>query len=77
MIYVIERDGDSWVLRLFGREDAMISGPTLESAKKQAFEYVRQWAPCRIRVMGEVREEWELGHRDGRWVQEISREAGG
>ena len=48
----MERDGESWVLRLFGRQDAMISGPTLESAKEQAFERVRQWAPCRIRVMG-------------------------
>ena len=28
--YVIERDRDSWVLRLFGRQEAMISGPTLE-----------------------------------------------
>ncbi len=36
--YVIERYDASWVLRLFGRQDAMISGPTLESAKEQAFE---------------------------------------
>ena len=34
--HVIEREGASWVLRLFGRQDAMISGPTVESAKKQA-----------------------------------------
>ena len=46
--YVIECDGDSWVLRSFGRQGAMISGPTLESAKEPTFERVRQWAPCRI-----------------------------
>ena len=40
--YVIERDGEFWVLRMFGRQDALISGPTVESAKEQAFEYVRE-----------------------------------
>ena len=35
--YVIDRDRESWVLRLFGRQDALISGPTIESAKEQAF----------------------------------------
>jgi hypothetical protein len=30
-----------------------------------------------MRVMAGVREEWELGHRDGQWVQvEIRRKAG-
>ena len=67
--YVIEPAGDSWVLGLFGRQDAMISGPTLESAKEQAFELVRQWAPCRIRVHGDVFEEWLLDHLDGEWVK--------
>ena len=47
--YVIERDHDSWVLRPFGRQDAMISGPTVESAKEQAFELLRPWSPCRMR----------------------------
>ena len=75
MIYVIERDGESWVLRLFGRQDAMISGPTLKSAKEQAFELVRQWAPCRIRVMGEVREEWTLDEPDGEWEESGSLES--
>ena len=76
--YVIERDRESWFLSLFGRQDAMISGPTRESAKEQAFELVHQWAPCRIRVMGEAFEAWELGHRDGEWVQvEMGREARG
>ena len=65
--YVIERDGGSWVLRLFGRQEAMISGPTLESAKEQAFEYVRQWAPCKIRVIGKAFEEWRLERVDGEW----------
>ena len=46
--YVIERVNDAWVLRLSGHVDAMISGPTVESAKEQAFEYVRLWAPGRI-----------------------------
>ena len=45
--------GKLWVLRVFP-----------ESAKEQAFERVRQWAPCRIRVMGEVREEWRLEWAD-------------
>lgn len=48
--YIIEYYGESWVLRMFGRQDALISGPTVESAKEQAFEYVREWAPCRIRA---------------------------
>lgn len=51
--YVIERDGSSWVLRMFGRQDALISGPTVESAKEQAFEFVR--------------EEWRLEVADGEW----------
>ena len=46
--YVIDRLNDAWVLRLSGHEDAMISGPPLESAEEQAFEYVRLWAPGRI-----------------------------
>ena len=46
---------------MFGRQDALISGPTVESAKEQAFERVRQWAPCRIQVIGEAFEEWLLG----------------
>ena len=39
--YGIDRDPDSWVLRLFGRQDAMISGPTLESAKEQLRATIR------------------------------------
>ena len=66
-IYVIERAGGSWVLRPLGRHDAMISGPTLDSAKEQAFEYVRQRAPCQIRVMGDALEEWTLEESDGDW----------
>jgi hypothetical protein len=54
--YLIERDCASWVLRKFGRQEVMVSGPTPESAKEQAFERVRQWAPCRIRVMGDDEE---------------------
>ena len=69
MIYVIERDGESWVLRLFGRQEALISGPTLESAKEQAFERVRRWAPRRSRVMGGVFEEWRLEQPDGDWEE--------
>jgi len=65
--YVIDRDGESWVLRIFGRQDALISGPTLESAKEQAFEFVRQGAPCRILVMAEVLEVWQLERVDGEW----------
>ena len=65
--YVIEREGGSWVLRLFGRQDAMILGRTCRSAKRQAFEYVRQWAPCRIRVIGGGFEEWRLDSSDGEW----------
>ena len=38
----------------------MISSPTLESAKEQAFELVRRWAPCRMQVSGDVFEEWTL-----------------
>ncbi len=67
--YVIERLNGAWVLRLSGHEDAMISGPTVESAKEQAFEYVRKWAPCRIQVYGDALEEWLLDNPDGEWVK--------
>ena len=68
--YVIERDREyHWVLRLSGRQETLASGPTLKSAKEQAFERVSQWAPCGIQVRGEAPEEWELGHRDGQWVK--------
>ena len=65
--YVIERDDDSWVLRIFGGQDALISGPTVESAKEQAFEYARDWAPCRVRVMADEFEEWMLDDTEGKW----------
>ena len=65
--YVIDRYGDSWVVRLFEPQDAMIVGPTAESAKEQAFERLRQWAPCRSRVTGDVSEEWTLEHPEGAW----------
>jgi len=66
--YVIERAGDlAWVLRFAGSQHTMISGPTEESAREQAFECVRQWAPCQIRVIGEPREEWALTHPGGEW----------
>ena len=68
--FVIERDGDYWGLRRFGRQDVMISGPTVESTKEQAFGLVRQWAPCHIRVMGEVVEEWQLADPGGEWEME-------
>ena len=68
--YIIAADRESWVLRLFGQHDAMTSSPTLESAKEQAFERVRQWAPCRILVLGDVFEEWHLERHDGGWAQQ-------
>ena len=72
--YIIERDGSSWVLRMFGRQDALISGPTVESAKEQAFEYVRERAPCRILVMGKGFKEWRLEVAGGEW-EELSSSA--
>ena len=57
------------------RHETMISGPAPESAKEQAIERVRQWAPCRIRVMGGGFEEWRLEQPDGEW--ERSRQLGG
>ena len=47
---VIERDGESWVLRPFGRHDALISGPTLESAKEQATRHAQNRALLLPRV---------------------------
>lgn len=59
---------------MFGRQDALISGPTVESAKEQAFEYVRERAPCRIRVMGEGFEEWSLDVTEGEWDEKQERQ---
>ena len=70
--YIIERDGESWVLRLPGRQETLASGPTAGSIKEQAFERVRQWAPCRIQVIGDVVEEWQLADLDGDWEENRS-----
>ena len=51
------------VLNIGGRLlNQLISGPTVES---DAFERLRQWAPVRIRVMGDAFEEWTLQHPGG------------
>ena len=66
--YVIEHIGDSWVLRVPGGH-AQPLAPTLGSARNQAFEHLRQSAPCRIRVSIETNyEEWILWHADHRWI---------
>ena len=76
--YVIEREGRSWALRRLGSLDRMFAEEELGAVREHAFDRLRGWAPCRLRVMGKVRREWELGHKDGQWVQvEIGREAGG
>jgi hypothetical protein len=75
--YIIEPERGFWVLRRSGHNKKIVSGATAESAKEQALERLRPSAPCRMRVMAGVREEWELGHRDGQWAQvEIRRKAG-
>ena len=67
--YVIGRERKSWVLRRSGSLDQMFTDDELVAVREHAFERLRGWAPCTLRIRGEVREEWELGHRDGQWVQ--------
>ena len=67
--YVIGRERKSWVLRRSGSLDQMFTDEELVAVREHAFERLRGWAPCTLRIRGEVREEWELGHRDGQWVQ--------
>ena len=57
------------VVRLYWSEvtDTLISGLTVELAKELAFEYLREFAPCWIRVMGEGFKEWRLEEPDGEW----------
>jgi hypothetical protein len=74
--YVIEGCHETWVVRLFDRRDPMISGPTVDSAKGQAFDYVRQAAPCRIQVIADESEEWILADPDGEWERVIGQPCG-
>ena len=76
--YLIERDGEAWVLRSFWSLDSMFTDKEFVAVREHAFDRLHGWAPCKLQIRGEVLEEWELGHRDGTWVQlEMRREAGG
>ena len=67
--YVIEPDGRRCVLRRFGRDKTLASGPDVASVREQAFGRLRGYAPCSFRVMAEIPEEWRLESEQGEWEQ--------
>ena len=69
VLYIIQNEGRSWVLRRFGRYETTASGPTLESIREQAFGRLRGYAPCSFRVIGEIPEQWRLESEQGEWEQ--------
>ena len=69
VMYSIENEGRLWVLRRFGRLETMASGPDVASVREQAFDRLREFAPCSLRVLDSVPEEWRLESDEGEWEQ--------
>ncbi len=67
--YVIEPDGHLWVLRRFGRDKTLASGPDVASVREQAFGRLRGYSPCSFSVIGELPEEWRLKSARAEWEQ--------
>ena len=68
--YVIKADGeDLWVLRQFGYDVTLASGPDVVAVREQAFSRLWSFAPCSLIVMGARREEWQLESGMDRWEQ--------
>ena len=70
--YVIENEGRLWVLRRLGRRETIASGSDLVAVREQAFVRQRRYAPCSLRVLGEIREEWHLESSDGEWSRVVT-----
>ena len=65
--HIIEPDREkSWVLRRFGKYETVASGPTAEDVRDQAFDRLRDHAPCSFTIMDEERETWQL-EQGGEW----------
>ena len=71
VMYMIKNERGLWVLRRFGRNSTVASGPTLESIREQAFGRLRRFAPCSFRILGSAPEEWRLESDDGQWEQAV------
>ena len=74
--YVIESEGRVWVLRRLGQRGTIASGSDVGSIREQAFVRLRGYAPCLFRVLGEIREEWQLESDDGEWSRNVIRASG-
>ena len=74
--YVIEREGRLWVLRRFGQRETIASASDLLSIREEAFVRQRRYAPCSLRILGEVREEWQLESSDGEWSRIVTLASG-
>ncbi len=70
--YVIESEGRVWVLRRLGQRGTIASGSDVGSIREQAFVRLRGYAPCSFRVLGEIREEWQLESNDGVWARIVT-----
>ena len=75
--YVIESEGRVWVLRRSGRRETIASGANAVSIREQAFVRLRGYAPCSIRILSEIREEWQLESNDGEWTRVVTLASGG
>ncbi len=74
--YVIEKEGRLWVLRRLGRRETIASGSDLLSFREGAFVRQRRYAPCSLRIVSEVSEEWQLESSDGEWSRVVTLASG-
>ncbi len=74
--YVIEKEGRLWVLRRLGRRETIASGSDLLSFCEEAFVRQRRYAPCSLRTVSEVSEEWQLESSDGEWSRVLTLASG-
>ena len=67
--YVIEGDREKklWVLRRLGRQETLASGASAEDVRDQAFERLKDFAPCSFKIMDGSRPEWRLEREQGGW----------
>ena len=67
VLYVIEKERRSYVLRRFGRSETLASGPDAASVREQAFDRLRGHAPCLFQILGSAPEEWRIESDKSAW----------
>ena len=70
--YVVEFEDESWVLRRFGVEHQIHRNEEFVAVRDYAFDRLRRWAPCTIRVLGKSHEEWRLDGVGGNWEKKTA-----